>query len=196
MNKVKTTTINLIIIAIFMICIIGFGIVIDYNKAAYTHAKEELIDVQTQLQSEINKTNELVTELSNTSNEFNNIKEELDVANMTIADLKNKEYELVYLGDFKLTHYCNELYQHICGNGDGKTATGTNVTPGRTIAVDPTVIPYGTEVYIEGYGWRVAEDCGGAVKTNHIDVAVNLHSEANDLGVRYGGVWMFVQKGS
>ena len=126
------------------------------------------------MQSEIQKYNELL-------NEFDNIKEELDIANMTIADLKDEEYELIYLGDFKITHYCNELYEHICGSGDGKTASGTNVTPGRTIAVDPTVIPYGTEVYIEGYGWRVA---------------VDLHSEASANGVRYGDVWILVKKSS
>ena len=202
-NKIKTTTINLIIIAICIICIIGFGVVnyrynqengriteaLANNKSVLAHTQEELLSVQNNLQSEIQKYNELI-------NELDNIKEELDIANMTIRDLKDEKYELIYLGDFKITHYCNELYQHICGSGDGKTATGTNVTPGRTIAVDPTVIPYGTEVYIEGYGWRVAEDCGSAVKTNHIDVAVDLHSEASANGVKYGGVWILVKKNS
>lgn len=128
--------------------------------------------------------------------EMKAVKNELGIANTTITDLKSEEYELLYFGDFKITHYCSERYEHVCGYGHGLTATGTTVTPGRTIAVDPKVIPYGTEVYIEGYGWRVAEDCGGSVKGNHIDVAVNLHSEATDMGMQHGGVWILVKKGS
>ena len=119
---------------------------------------------------------------------------ELDEANATIEDLKSKEYELIYIGDYKLTHYCTEKRAHICGSGAGITATGTQVTAGRTIAVDPTVIPYGTKVYIEGYGWRVAEDCGGAVNGKHIDIAVEAHSEALSMGTTTGGVWILAKK--
>lgn len=121
---------------------------------------------------------------------------ELNAVNATIADLKSEEYELIYIGDYKLTHYCTEKRAHICGLGAGITATGTQVTAGRTIAVDPRVIPYGTEVYIEGYGWRVAEDCGGAVNGKHIDVAVETHSQALSMGTTTGGVWILVKKGS
>lgn len=53
-----------------------------------------------------------------------------------------------------------------------KTATGTIPKAGRTIAVDPKVIPYGTKVWIEGIGFRVAEDCGGAVNGKIIDLFV------------------------
>lgn len=121
---------------------------------------------------------------------------ELDEANATIKDLKSEKYELVYIGDYKLTHYCTENRAHICGSGAGITATGTQVTAGRTIAVDPNSIPYGTKVYIEGYGWRVAEDCGGAVKGKHIDIAVDTHSQAESMGTTTGGVWILAKKGS
>ena len=117
---------------------------------------------------------------------------DLESANTTIEDLKSNEYSLVYLGNFKLTQYCCEEYEHICGTGNGITATGTKVTAGRTIAVDPRVIPYGTKVYIEGFGWRTAEDCGGAVNGNHIDIAAPTHNEALSIGTRNGGVWMLV----
>lgn len=53
-----------------------------------------------------------------------------------------------------------------------RTATGTRATAGRTIAVDPRVIPYGTKVYIEGWGYRIAEDCGG-FSGKHIDIFVD-----------------------
>lgn len=77
------------------------------------------------------------------------------------------------LGEFKLTGYyagteCNGEYGDI-------TALGTKITPGRTIAVDKKVIPLGTWVYINipGDGWTLfqAEDTGGAIKKNRIDVA-------------------------
>ncbi len=62
-----------------------------------------------------------------------------------------------------------------------RTATGTTATAGRTIAVDPKVIPYGTKVYIEGYGYRIAEDCGG-FRGTHIDIFVNKISEIPPAG--------------
>lgn len=53
--------------------------------------------------------------------------------------------------------------------GYGITSTGVPVTIG-VVAVDPTVIPYGTRMYIPGYGFGVAADCGGAIKGNIIDL--------------------------
>ena len=53
--------------------------------------------------------------------------------------------------------------------GGGSTATGTTVRKG-TVAVDPRVIPLGTQMYIPGYGYGVAEDTGGAVIGNIIDL--------------------------
>ena len=79
--------------------------------------------------------------------------------------------------------YCKENYPHICNNGDSTyTATGTIATPGRTIAVDPSVIPYGSCVEIDGIGFRIAEDCGGAIKGNRIDILFETHQEALDFG--------------
>ena len=70
-----------------------------------------------------------------------------------------------------------------CGKSDGITATGTKATAGRTIAVDPSVIPYGAEVIINGNTY-VAEDCGGAVKGNRIDIFFDTHEEALKFGRR------------
>ena len=63
-----------------------------------------------------------------------------------------------------------------------KTASGTRVTEGRTIAVDPSVIPIGWWVYIEGLGFRRAEDTGGAIKGNKIDVYYDSLSHARNFG--------------
>lgn len=92
-----------------------------------------------------------------------------------------------YIGRFKITHYCTCSK---CNGGWGSaTAWAGKVTPGVTIAVDPSVIPKLSWVYIEGYGVRQAQDCGGAIKGNHIDMAVSSHSEAMRLGVVYADVW-------
>ncbi|UJF33131.1 3D domain-containing protein [Paenibacillus hexagrammi] len=70
--------------------------------------------------------------------------------------------------------------------GYGKTYTGTTVTEGRTIAVDPKVVPLGWWVYIEGVGFRRAEDIGSGVKGQMIDVYYDDESHANRFGTKSG----------
>lgn len=70
-----------------------------------------------------------------------------------------------------------------------KTATGTVPRQGSdttygTIAVDPSVIPLGTKVYVEGYGFAIAEDTGGAVKGNIIDLLMTSKTAAINWGRR------------
>jgi uncharacterized protein YabE (DUF348 family) len=67
--------------------------------------------------------------------------------------------------------------------GGGSTATGTSVRKG-TVAVDPRVIPLGTSLYIPGYGYGVAEDTGGAVVGNIIDLGYGA-SDVKDWHSRY-----------
>ncbi|WP_028551897.1 3D domain-containing protein [Paenibacillus sp. UNC451MF] len=68
----------------------------------------------------------------------------------------------------------------------GVTSTGTRVTEGRTIAVDPKVVPLGWWVYIDGLGFRRAEDTGSAVKGNIIDVFYDSNDYANRFGMKRG----------
>ncbi|MBP2002692.1 uncharacterized protein YabE (DUF348 family)/3D (Asp-Asp-Asp) domain-containing protein [Paenibacillus shirakamiensis] len=67
-----------------------------------------------------------------------------------------------------------------------RTASGSRVTEGRTIAVDTNVIPMGWWVYIEGVGFRRAEDTGSAIKGNIIDVYYDSLRAANDFGRKKG----------
>lgn len=90
---------------------------------------------------------------------------------------------------FTCTAYCS--CKICCGSyspevrgGVAHTATGTVPEEGRTIAVDPSVIPYGTKVYIDGMGIYTAEDCGGAIKGNHIDVYFGTHEGAKIFGTQ------------
>ncbi|WP_411344567.1 ubiquitin-like domain-containing protein [Paenibacillus sp. WLX1005] len=66
------------------------------------------------------------------------------------------------------------------------TASGTRVTEGRTIAVDTSVIPMGWWVYIEGIGYRRAEDTGSAINGNKIDVYIDSLSQARAFGRKSG----------
>lgn len=102
------------------------------------------------------------------------------------------------ISDCEVTHYCAEKREHICGTGDGITATGVPVTPYWTCAVDPSVIPYGSEIMVD-YGDKVefwkAQDCGSSIKGNHIDLAVETHAEALEKGITSAVVyWLEVDE--
>lgn len=83
-----------------------------------------------------------------------------------------------YAGEFLCTAYCTEEYPHICGTGDGITASGAPVTAGLTVAADES-LPFGTVLYIEDIGVRVVQDRGAAIQGNKLDVAVSgSHEDA------------------
>ena len=68
---------------------------------------------------------------------------------------------------------------------DPITSTGTKPTEGRTIAVDPRIIPYGTKVYIPQFDRVfIAEDCGSAIKGNRIDIYMDDYDRCIDWGFK------------
>lgn len=105
--------------------------------------------------------------------------------NTAVAEENNKGE---YVGQFRISFYCPCATCN--GSSSGLTASGASLSVGTTIAVDPSVIPLGSKVYIEGIGWRVAQDTGGAIKGNKIDVLVASHSEAYANGVKYAKVYV------
>ncbi len=89
--------------------------------------------------------------------------------------------QLVSLGTFKTTGYCPCSR---CSEGWGRhTCTGALATARHTIAVDPKVIPYGTQVMINGVVYT-AEDKGGGVRGNHIDIFFDNHAETLQHGTQ------------
>lgn len=99
-----------------------------------------------------------------------------------------------FLGPYKrgnagVMHALLSFYEHGPGSinddrilANGKTSIGRKPVVGRTIAVDPKVIPYGSRVFIPGFGWRIAEDTGAQIKGNRIDILVENEEKAYDLG--------------
>ena len=120
---------------------------------------------------------------------------------MTDEEVEAAENELIEqallarshkIEDVTITFYCCEARPHICGTGTGITASGRRVTPYVSCAVDPDVIPLGSTIMIEYNGEMVylrADDTGGAVNGNHIDIAVPTHDFALSLGIQTADIW-------
>lgn len=150
------------------------------QNAAYQYKEVcEALETQLQYEYEVNENLEL----------------DLADAMATVSNLKSEEYEIIYMGEFKITYYCDARHEHICG-GNGITASGEQTVVGITAAADWAILPQGSKVYIESVGFREIQDVGGGVNDNHIDVLVETHQDAIDLGTHNEGVWLLIKKDS
>ncbi|WP_285765949.1 LysM peptidoglycan-binding and 3D domain-containing protein [Peribacillus sp. SI8-4] len=78
-------------------------------------------------------------------------------------------------------------YTASCEGCSGTTATGVDLKANpdaKVISVDPSVIPLGSKVYVEGYGYATAADTGSAIKGNRVDLFVPNEQDANNWGVK------------
>jgi 3D (Asp-Asp-Asp) domain-containing protein len=89
-----------------------------------------------------------------------------------------------HLGAFAMTAYTQ---YH---NPPQRTASGTLPAVGRTVAVDPNVIPLGTKLHIEGVGLRIAEDTGGKIKGKKLDLYLSSVGACTRFGVRSRQVYI------
>lgn len=76
-----------------------------------------------------------------------------------------------------------------CGKSDGITSTGVKAKANRTVAADPNILSYGTEILC-GMGEFVVEDCGGAIKGNRVDFFFDSHEEALQFGRQEFTIWV------
>ena len=86
-----------------------------------------------------------------------------------------------HLGAFTVRAY---THYHSLGAPPNKTATGTVPAAGRTVAVDPRVIPLGSTIHIEGVGERIAEDTGEKVKGKNLDLFLPSVEACRQFGVQ------------
>lgn len=89
----------------------------------------------------------------------------------------------------KTVYVTATAYTAYCSGCSGTTATGIDLraNPGlKVIAVDPKVIPLGSKVHVEGYGYAIAGDTGGAIKGNKIDLFIPSKSKALEYGKQKG----------
>ena len=98
-----------------------------------------------------------------------------------------------YLGIFEITGYCND--KECTGKSPGDKGYGITksgkVAKWGTVAVDLKVIPLGTKLKIEGFGNTfIANDIGGAIKKNKIDIWFPAHQDALDWGRQKRKVWI------
>lgn len=116
---------------------------------------------------------------------------------------KTENTQLFSIGEFKLTAYCP--CEKCCGewalkrpkdeNGNDIVygSTGEILVSGKSIAVDPKVISYGSEVYINGNKY-IAQDCGGLINGERIDLYFENHQDALNFGVQYAEVFLNVDQ--
>ena len=110
------------------------------------------------------------------ANEVNNTRIEISNKDSKVINIK-RGFDKMNGREMKVraTAYANDYI----------TSTGKKPRPYHTLAVDPKVIPYGTRVYIPEFNKVfIAEDCGGAIKGNRIDIYMNNEYECRQWGVR------------
>jgi 3D (Asp-Asp-Asp) domain-containing protein len=112
---------------------------------------------------------------------FNNLPADGIVGKDTLLSLRRANSEPSrYSRSLTMTASGYSRFDDGCGS---YTANGSLLRKGL-VAVDPRVIPLGTRLFITGYGYAVADDTGGAIKGNRIDLAFDSHPEASQFGMQ------------
>ena len=123
-----------------------------------------------------------------TLNQLMELRQEVDPVEVEVVE----ETEAVSLGEFEITHYCT--CPVCCGKwSDGITASGEKAEPGITVATDPSVIPTGTVIVIDGHEY-IAQDTGSAIVGNRLDILTESHEVAIARGVKRSEVFTIVEK--
>lgn len=104
-------------------------------------------------------------------------------------ELVERDMPYKKLGRFELTWYC-PCEKCVGKKKEVRTYTGTKPKAGRTLAVDPNIVPLGSILYVQGYGYFIAEDIGSAIKGNHVDIYVDSHREALQNGKKIANIYL------
>lgn len=149
--------------------------------------KEEILDSDIEEELVDDETSNVITVGEASSQGTEEIAEEEILEETDSEEASHTHNDLQSLGIFRTTGYC-PCYR--CSEGWGRrTSTGATATSSHTVAVDPRVIPYGTKLMIEGVIYT-AEDRGGGVKGNHIDIFFDSHTQTRQHGSRQQEVFL------
>ena len=164
---------------------VALGISVSANIGMYLHgqylqneivdSQEEVFDLKARNTLLKDTYNELLGQMQETQNEVQNLQSQVEELQKWRS-----------LGVFRITAYWFGEDEY----GD-LTSTGVKAQVNHTIAVDPEIIPYRSKVMIDGQIY-VAEDCGGAIKNNVIDVWVE--NQSNSFGVKYTEIYIKREK--
>ena len=117
------------------------------------------------------------------------MKDRLSAATPGRSQIQEQSPTILPLGSFTLRSYTHPTSKKV----STKTATGTIPSSGRTVAVDPRVIPFGTKIYIEGLGERIAEDSGANIKGRQLDIFLPSVEHCRHFGVQTREVQVMVE---
>ncbi len=174
----------------------GFSRVVSEGQ---TGLKEELVEITFEDGDEVNR---IVVQSSVLENPVNRV---VELGENTRLERDGRVLEFSKAWMMSATAYCSGTPESGCplnaqGHAfctgpynNGYTYTGKKCVQGlgtlespRMVAVDPRVIPLRSMLYIEGYGFARAEDIGGTIKGNTIDILFDKHSDVAGFGRKYG----------
>lgn len=179
---IKPILFLLLILALITITYIKFGYH-DYDKLA-EDTTEAVYCVETETEDTLT---ELILAYEPTASLL--MYETEPIIEVTAPDEQRTDLE-----GFTITYYCG--CEKCCGKWAQYHLTSSGTTPeaGRTIATDTMIIPYGTIVEIFGHEY-IAEDTGSSIIGNHIDIYVDDHDEALQLGLKTDVTVTIIQRG-
>lgn len=186
----RTSIKNTIITGVVLASVASNVYLVNENKS-----QEALIDHETKrmisITKELDKNKSEVSTLNNVVIENQKVIDDLGL------EVSNRKAEIVKLEQQQKEHPTKSVSRGSIKRSSGikyeatayaytgsPTCTGVMPKAGRTIAVDPRIIPLGSKVYIEGLGTFIAQDTGGAIKGRIIDIYMNTEAECNAWGRR------------
>lgn len=151
---------------------------IERNQLDYKEIKDELTIVQSENEQLKIDNDTLIKKQNELSNKVNQLQKDKNALNSKLEKYDGWEKMSVEATGYSL------VADEMGSDGDPYTATGTYPTAGRTIAVDPSVIPYGSKVRIPALSDNVyiAEDTGGMINGKKIDIYFNHGDIAREWG--------------
>lgn len=166
---------------------LGGLVVITLILAAYSIASADAADMYRRQTNEYEQLKEKrITQdlIDNYVDEEDILVAEIEPEHKTIPEIEFEEDDWINLGQFTVTAYC--ACESCCGiwaDENATTASGVSAIEGTTIAVDTSIIPFGTEVKINDHIYT-AQDTGSAINGNRIDIYFEDHQEALEFGVQ------------